>query len=757
MKTPHTLVIVSAATHHQWDGRLWSHAPYVREINIWAELFPRVVIVGPVVETRPPGDGVPFAGSNVEVVGVPPTGGDTLGAKLRQLTLLPLLMGRTCRALRRADAVHVRCPGNMGLLGVLLAPLFSRRLVAKYAGQWNGFPGEKWTVRLQRALLGSRWWRGPVTVYGEWPDQPPNVVPFFTSVLTGDQIAAAAAAAPRVRRKGQLRVLFVGRLSGPKNVATVLRAVARVRSDGVDVHCTIVGDGGERENLEQLATQQGIDGVVDFVGAVDLDDVLGHYERADTLVLVSESEGWPKAVAEAMTFGLVCVGSDRGMVPQMLGEGRGVVVPPGDDNALAEALGWIASRADESDEMGRSAAAWGRRHSLEELQQAIADLLSERWGTPLDIRDHRVSVLHVTDTLDAGGAERVAVNLVNQLPRHRFEPFLCTTRREGPLAREIAGDVGRLELARTRRIHDLAALRRLTRFLREQSIDIVHAHGTSLFIAAAAKRLVPGTRLIWHDHLGTSTATRQRKRLLYRLAASRADHVITVSHVLEAWADAELRLPAGRVTTIPNFVLPACTPPPRRGTADLPGTPGQRIVCVANIRRQKDHLGLLGAMAQVVEAHPDAHALLVGAPIDPALARSIEARVTALGLDGNVTLLGVRPDVSSVLAGCDVGVLASRSEGFPLALLEYGMAALPVVATDVGECGEILDQGAAGALVPPGDPGALADALCHLLTDPSSAANLGERLKKRIEDRYSAESVLARVEAIYESVLAGEP
>lgn len=753
MRTPRTLAIVSAAPHFEWDGRLWSHAPYVREINLWAELFPRVVIVGPLVASRPPGDGEPFTTDNVRAVGVPPTGGDTLRAKLRQVGLLPLLIWRTCKALSRADAVHVRCPGNMGLLGVLLAPLFSRRLVAKYAGQWNGFPGEKWTVRLQRALLGSRWWRGPVTVYGEWPDQPPTVVPFFTSVLTDDQIARAGDARSRMRRQGALRVLFVGRLSGPKNASTLLLAAAELITQGIDLHVTIVGDGAERENLERLTSDARIRDHVDFVGAVGVDDVLDHYEQADTLVLVSESEGWPKAIAEAMTFGLVCIGSDRGMVPQMLGEGRGIAVAPGDHDALAEALGWLAAHPKQSDEMGRRSSEWGRRYSLEGLQRAIAELLSNRWATTIGPGAARVSVLHVTDTLDAGGAERVAVNFVNRLPRDRFVTSLCTTRREGLLAADVADHVGRLDLARSDRIHDLAALRRLTRFLRTQSIDIVHAHSTSLFIAAAARMAVPHTRLVWHDHLGTSTATRRKRRWLYRVSAARADHIITVSHVLEEWARTEIGVAAARVTTIPNFVLPVSIELEQENAPDLPGDAGRRIACVANLRPQKDHINLLAAMAKVVEVHPDAHALLIGAPIDRPLEASIIERVSSLGLDENVTLLGARSDVSTILAGCDVGVLSSRSEGFPLALLDYGRAGLAVVATDVGECREILDSGRAGRLVAPGDADALADALCGLLGEPTAAAALGAELRRRVESRYSIDAVMDRVEHIYDTIL----
>lgn len=749
MSAPRTLVIISPAPHYEWDGQLWSHEPYVREINLWAGLFDRVILVGPGEVTRPAGDCVVFDCANVELAAVPPTGGDGVAPKVRQLVLLPVLVWRICRALSHADGVHVRCPGNIGLLGVLLAPIFSRRLVAKYAGQWTGFPGEKWTVRLQRALLRSRWWRGPVTVYGEWPNQPPHITPFFTSVLTDAQVERTGNTSDRRRVEGTLRVLFVGRLSGPKNVDTLLRATAIARRNGVDVHCTIVGDGAERLNLEELACAEGIDSIVSFAGAVGLDDVLEHYERADTLVLVSESEGWPKAIAEAMAFGLVCIGSDRGMVPQMLGDGRGVVVPPGDDEALAQEMCRIAANPTASDQMGRQAAEWGQRHSLEGLQAAIADLLAEKWATSIGQAENRIAVLHVTDTLDAGGAERMAVNLVNRVSRTRFRPFLCTTRHNGVLVSHVRADVPLLALGRTRRIKDVLAIARLAHFLRTESIDVIHAHGTSVFIAVAARMLAPEVRVIWHDHLGTSTSSRQRKRRLYRLAASRVDHVITVRRDLEEWAHRELKLPTGQVTTLPNFVLREEDP---MLTSAIPGPPGKRIVCVANLRRQKDHLMLLEAMVRVLE-HVPVHLLLVGGTVDRIVESEIKERISALGLHPNVSLLGTRSDVSAVLDQCTIGVLSSRSEGFPLALLEYGLAGLPVVATAVGGCSEILDHGLAGRLVEAGDHGALANALVDLLLDPITARQLGQRLKERVEDHYSADAVVAQVEYLYVEVL----
>lgn len=748
MSPPRTLTIVTAAPHFEWQGRLWSHAPYVREIDLWAHLFDHVRIVGPTEPGPPTGDCIPFESPGLELTGVPPTGGDELVDKVRQVLLLPLLIWRVVRAVRASDAAHVRCPGNIGLLGVLVVPLVSRRMVAKYAGQWNGFPGEKWTVRLQRAVLSSPWWRGPVTVYGDWPDQPRHVVPFFTSVLSGDQVAQARRHRRAPRRAGELRLLYVGRLSGPKNVGAIVRATAALCRRGLSVRCSIVGDGAERDALEQLARDEGVDHLVTFTGAVGMDAVLAQYEQADTLVLVSQSEGWPKAVAEAMAFGLVCVGSARGMLPQMLGEGRGVVVPPEDLDALVDALHAIARDPAHADAMAARAAAWGQRHSLEKLEAALADLLTQWWGAPIGA-PARTTVLHVTDTLAAGGAERMAVNLANGMQRDRYRVALCTTRRSGILEEQLAADVARVALRRTTRRRDLGAVLELARYLRELDVDVVHAHGTSLFIGAAACALTPRARLVWHDHLGANVASGPWRRWLYRIGASRADQVITVTRDLQRWAVVTLGLPEDRVTTVPNFVSqsgPTAVP-------ELPGCPEARVVCVANLRREKDHLTLVTALAEVVLEVPGAHGLLVGTYSDGEVVADVEARISALGIDDHVSLLGPRTDVDAILSGCAIGVLTSRSEGFPLALLEYGNHALPTVATDVGECAEILGHGTAGRLVPPGDSHAVAAAVAELLADPATATDLGERLHRRVQETYSADAVMSRVDRIYARAL----
>jgi glycosyltransferase involved in cell wall biosynthesis len=374
------LVVVSHVRHYRWGGQLFAYGPYAREIDVWADLFPEVWIAAPCHDAAPPSDCLAFTRGNIDVLPQPESGGDSITAKLRQVLAMPWLLWRLGSALARADAVHVRCPGSLGFLGVLMAPRFTRNVVAKYAGQWNGFSGEPWTWKVQRALLASPLWPGPVTVYGDWPGQPANVVPFFTSILSERQVGRArASAASRGPIGDPLRVLFVGRLSKQKNVDVLLEALAGLGRESRRFRLRVVGDGPERPQLEERARRLGIAEAVEFAGAVDFEKVLDFYEDSDVLVLASQTEGWPKAIAEGMAFGLICIGTDRGMVPQMLGEERGILVTPEDRTALVAALRGIALEPGRAQAMSRRAAEWAGKHSLEGLREAIGSLLAKWW------------------------------------------------------------------------------------------------------------------------------------------------------------------------------------------------------------------------------------------------------------------------------------------------------------------------------------------------------------------------------------------
>ena len=381
MRKLRRLVIVSAVVHYKFAGQLFAYGPYAREIDIWADLFPEVVIAAPLRMQHPPADSIPFTRSNISVAPQIETGGNSLPAKVGQFIALPGHIWLLGLALSHADAIQVRCPGNLGLLGCLLAPLFRKPRVAKYANQWKDYQGEPWTSRWQKQILRSRWWKALVLVYGNWPNQPLHIVPFFTSVVDEKQMARARAAVPRNWAASAWQMLFVGRLSPDKNVDVILRAMALMGRENKGLRLQVVGDGPARGELQSLSLALGLAEKVKFQGAVPYERVLDFYDRAHLLVLPSQSEGWPKAIAEAMTFGLVCIGSNRGFVPQMLAEGRGLVVEPRDPTALADIFRLIMADPTKAAAISVAAAQWSRRFTLEGLRQTLAETL-ENWWDP---------------------------------------------------------------------------------------------------------------------------------------------------------------------------------------------------------------------------------------------------------------------------------------------------------------------------------------------------------------------------------------
>ena len=388
-----TLVIVSHVLHYRWRSRLYAYAPYAREILIWAEMFEQVLIAAPCAEQEPPGDSALLDCGNLQIVPQRELGGESWAAKLKLICSLPVMTWELCRAMAQGDAIQVRCPGNLGLLGAVLAPLFSEHRIAKFAGQWNASAGESGSVRLQRAILRSRWWNSPVTVYGQWPNEPAHIIPFFNSVLTRNQISVGRAVSENRTAEELRHVLFVGRLSRSKQVDVLLNALSHLRAEGIPVTATIAGTGPEFAHLRQLSAELGLEQCVEFTGGVSFPEVVRLFERSGILVLASETEGWPKAIVEGMAFGLIAIGSRVGLIPEILTKDRGFLVPPRDVEALARTLRRIVTAPEQYSDMRARAAAWAGQYSIETLRESLQQLITDHWGVQPRVRpanDHAV-------------------------------------------------------------------------------------------------------------------------------------------------------------------------------------------------------------------------------------------------------------------------------------------------------------------------------------------------------------------------------
>jgi glycosyltransferase involved in cell wall biosynthesis len=179
---------------------------------------------------------------------------------------------------------------------------------------------------------------------------------------------------------------------------------------------------------------------------------------------------------------------------------------------------------------------------------------------------------------------------------------------------------------------------------------------------------------------------------------------------------------------------------------DAPLPRGGRVGVTANLRPVKGLDVFVRAAAGVGAAHPGATFHVAGeGPLRPEL----ERLARDLGLGGRLHLCGSVADVPGFLAGLDVAVLPSLTEGMSNALLEYMAAGRAVVATAVGANARLVEDGVTGLLVPPGDAGRLAAAVGKLLSDPALAARLGAEARRRVAERHGRPAMVRRFEDFY--------
>jgi glycosyltransferase involved in cell wall biosynthesis len=356
-------------------------------------------------------------------------------------------------------------------------------------------------------------------------------------------------------------------------------------------------------------------------------------------------------------------------------------------------------------------------------------------------------VLQLIDTLDAGGAERMAVNLANALVSKVEKSYLCATREEGILQPTIDNKVVYVFLNK-RNTLDITAIRRFYTILKREHIDIVHAHSSSFFLAALVAKLLPKLKVVWHDHYGNSEFLNQRPKCMLRLFSGQFSHSFGVNKELVTWAKKHLQ--HNSVSYLPNFIDLDTT---KERFTVLKGNQGKRIVCLANLRPQKDHINLLWAFSKITKDFPGYSLHCVGQDFENVYSAKLYRLTKDLDLNSKVYFYGTCPDISAILSACDIGVLASRSEGLPLALLEYGRAELPVVVTAVGDCGGVVENEKSGLVVPSEDSEALYNGLYNLIIDHKKSKQFGLKLNQTVVNTYSASAIINSVLKQYKLVV----
>jgi glycosyltransferase involved in cell wall biosynthesis len=345
-------------------------------------------------------------------------------------------------------------------------------------------------------------------------------------------------------------------------------------------------------------------------------------------------------------------------------------------------------------------------------------------------------IIQIIDSLEAGGAERMAVSYANALADAIDFSGLVVSRKEGALSNQIDKKVSYLFLNKKRLI-DFKAVLRLRRFVKQNKVTHVQAHSTSFFLAFLVKLTYPSLQLIWHDHYGDSEFLNKRPVRALRMTLPFFRGIVSVNQKLKDWTEQKLKLK--NVIYLPNFSVKE-----NAILADtiLKGMEGKRIVCLANLREQKNHFLLLNVATKVKKSHPDWTFHLVGKDFSDDYSSKIKQQILEFDLENTVFIYGTKQDIENILNQSEIAILTSKSEGLPVALLEYGLSKKAVVVTDVGEISMFIQDKENGFIVEAHDEVGFYNALVHLIENEKDRIDCGNALHHTIAANYSSENVI---------------
>lgn len=368
------VVVISSSPFIPKDGQFHAYSPYVKEMAIWARHADEIAFFCPIWKTD---KGLliapiqfPISKMFIAAEFSITTFRNTLLAFLHSFRNFYLLF----KAMAWADHIHLRCPGNIGLMGCIVQIFFPRKpKTAKYAGNWDPDSKQPWSYKLQQFILSNTFLTKnmQVLVYGEWEGSSQNIKPFFTATYhESDKIAVE----PR-SLNGLVSMIFVGTLSEGKRPLYAVELVEALYKRGINIHLSLYGHGPEKEMLEAYIYEYQLEKQIALKGNFPQDAMKKVYQDAHFVILPSQSEGWPKVVAEGMFWGCLPIATPVSCVANMLGKGnRGILLTMNLKQDADTVFELLQDQQRYTDKVLKGME-WSGKYTLDLFESEIKDLL----------------------------------------------------------------------------------------------------------------------------------------------------------------------------------------------------------------------------------------------------------------------------------------------------------------------------------------------------------------------------------------------
>lgn len=370
--------IVTHVVHTKENGNFYAYSPYVNEMNIWLKYTDEVFILAPLSTFKI--NPIHSSYNHSRIIFNSLKSFNILGIDqiLKSICAVIFNFFIIFRTFKNSDHIHLRCPGNIGLLGCLVQMFFpNKKKTAKYAGNWDPNANQPLSYKLQRWILSNTFLTRnmQVLVYGEWPNQTKNIKSFFTATYSNSEVKDFSFENVELDVKKEIRFLFVGALTKGKRPLYAIQLVLQLQQQGYLATLELYGDGAERKNLEDFIEKHELSSSIFLKGNQSKDVVKEKYKESHFLILPSQSEGWPKVVAEAMFWGCVPIATRVSCVPYMLAEGiRGVLL----EMNLQKDIDRITALINNKESYifsSKSASEWSRKYTTDYFECEIQKLI----------------------------------------------------------------------------------------------------------------------------------------------------------------------------------------------------------------------------------------------------------------------------------------------------------------------------------------------------------------------------------------------
>jgi glycosyltransferase involved in cell wall biosynthesis len=355
-------------------------------------------------------------------------------------------------------------------------------------------------------------------------------------------------------------------------------------------------------------------------------------------------------------------------------------------------------------------------------------------------------ILQIIDSLEAGGAERMAVNYANALSDKIEFSGLVATRNEGVLLNQINSNVSYFCLNKTTTF-DFKAIRLFRKIIRNDNIDLIHAHGTSFFTAFMLKIFCPRLKIVYHEHYGQRANQTFLSNIPLLFCSLFFNQILVVNLQIKEWFS---KFGFHKAIFFPNFATFSSN---NISKTILNGQEGKRIVCLANLKNPKNHQLLIRAFHKLNLQNKDWTLHFIGRNYKDDYFFELKKVIKDLNIVNSVYFYDSQNDIENILSQATIGVLCSTQEGFPVTLLEYGLANLPVLSSKVGFCSTIVTHNETGLLFDSNNLDSISDNLNILVENINLRAKYSNNLNSLVKLKYSQEIVISNLIKVYSKVL----